>query len=331
MFKRVMVATDLSLTSDELVGGLAGLANWGAEEIALAYASDFATREGSSSGAGSRNAVMEDRVQRELDRLEGQKRILEQSGLSVSTHHVIGRPDGVLTKLAESWAANLLILGLRRTSLARNIALGSTAFEILRYSSVPVLLVRPEVGVPDADQREFSGRNDSRRKILFATDFSPAADEAFSTLQELVRDRQHDVALLHVLTRNAEPAPGVSEHLERLGGDIRRAGSEARVVLRLGDPAMEILKACEEYGALLLVMGTNAKGVVGEFFAGSVSQAVARQARLPVLLVRGALERGRGRLLSKWQERRGEGRGWISRQDAAGARPQSEPANVRIA
>ncbi len=290
MFKHVMVATDLSVDSDEMVGRLAGLAGWGIDEIDLVYASSFIPHDSSFGTTESRQAIREDRERRLMGRLAAQERRLTEQGFLVSSHHVIGRAEETLSKLAGKLGVDLMVVGIRRTSLARNIVLGSTAVEILRLSEVPVLLVRPEAGVPVENGPIGGGGKRRRAGILFATDFSAAANGAYRILRDLARSRQVAVTVFHSAAGVESVAPCVIEHLRKLASGIRKTGSEVRVVLGAGDPAMEIPAACDRTGVSLLVMGTNGKGVVGEFFVGSVSQAVARRIEIPVLLVRGTRE-----------------------------------------
>ncbi|HVX83739.1 MAG TPA: universal stress protein [Phycisphaerae bacterium] len=62
-------------------------------------------------------------------------------------------------------------------------------------------------------------------------------------------------------------------------------GLRGNVFMREGDPAEEIVKAAEEFGADVIVIGTHRRGVLTRFFLGSVSQGVMRRAKCAVLLV----------------------------------------------
>lgn len=70
-----------------------------------------------------------------------------------------------------------------------------------------------------------------------------------------------------------------------------RKGLEARniqgikTVVKMGNPAEEILKTAKEEGAELIILGSRGKRV-GHLFMGSVSREVANNATVPVLLVK---------------------------------------------
>jgi len=104
------------------------------------------------------------------------------------------------------------------------------------------------------------------------------------------------VTLLHV-----QDAAKISPHLDdkveefnrldkaRLEGMKKllqdRGDIEVDVIVKYGSPAVEIIKTIEEGSIPLVVMGSQGRGYVKEFFLGSVSANVARKAHSSVLLI----------------------------------------------
>jgi nucleotide-binding universal stress UspA family protein len=74
---------------------------------------------------------------------------------------------------------------------------------------------------------------------------------------------------------------------ERMEGPDLKCPVEAR--LERGDPAAEILRTADEFGAELIVMGTHGRSGIGRLLMGSVAEAVLRDAPCPVLIARSAL------------------------------------------
>jgi nucleotide-binding universal stress UspA family protein len=62
-------------------------------------------------------------------------------------------------------------------------------------------------------------------------------------------------------------------------------GVQLRPLTAIGDPASEILRAAEDLDASLIVMTSHGRGTVGRIRFGSVSDRVARTARIPVAIV----------------------------------------------
>ena len=142
------------------------------------------------------------------------------------------------------------------------------------------------------------------RRILHATDFSPASRPAFRMALGLARHERATLLLLHVLT---PPSPFVpiggevpASYLEllaaarrdarrRLAGLLARArAAGARTATRLveGGAADEILKVGRRWHPDLIVIGTHGRGGVRRFLMGSVAEHVVRRASRPVLTVR---------------------------------------------
>jgi nucleotide-binding universal stress UspA family protein len=69
---------------------------------------------------------------------------------------------------------------------------------------------------------------------------------------------------------------------------LQREGVEVTTELREGDAASEILACAKEFGAELLVVASKGHSALDEFLLGSVSRNVAKHAKCPVLVVRGA-------------------------------------------
>lgn len=136
------------------------------------------------------------------------------------------------------------------------------------------------------------------RRILLATDLSPASDAAARQAIDLAHDLGANLLIVSVIDPDGRGAPG--GRLERM--DQRRAAREAaaqQLVVRgrqagvpvsfmvwEGDPGPAIVEAAQSESADLVVVGSHGRGRVGRFLIGSVSDHVVRHAAAPVLIVR---------------------------------------------
>lgn len=86
-----------------------------------------------------------------------------------------------------------------------------------------------------------------------------------------------------------DPTSDVSEHRRQLDeaaailGDL---GVEADTMLKVGNPAEEIISAAEEGPFAVIVVGIRGMSAVRRFLIGSVADRVVRHATVPVLVVR---------------------------------------------
>jgi len=141
-------------------------------------------------------------------------------------------------------------------------------------------------------------------RILHATDFSPASRRAFDAALSMAKSLNASVTIAHVLPPvltvpdqyldtvtldllDRQARQWSMKQLERLVGRARKAGVKATRVLRDGDPAEQIVRACRGRKSGLIVLGTHGRRGLRKFFLGSVAERVVATASCPVVTVRG--------------------------------------------
>jgi nucleotide-binding universal stress UspA family protein len=139
-------------------------------------------------------------------------------------------------------------------------------------------------------------------RVLCATDFSGNAAAALDRTVALARAASAKILLVHVIPRPAhatgvrlgggaprgfdhETRADVIENLKRFGQPAVEAGVEIELVLRQGDPAEEILRAAQQAGADLIVVGRHSKAP-DHWFLGSVAEHVVGKSSCPVLVAK---------------------------------------------
>jgi len=143
------------------------------------------------------------------------------------------------------------------------------------------------------------------RRILHASDFSPASRPAFRKAVELAKSERATLLVLHVL--NLVP-PFIGEgymppkvwdeimegqrraaktQLDRRVAVARRAGAHVKGLLVFGSPYHDIARAARRQRADLLVMGTHGRTGLTKALLGSVAERALRTSPCPVLTVRG--------------------------------------------
>ena len=74
--------------------------------------------------------------------------------------------------------------------------------------------------------------------------------------------------------------------LEQVATGLRQSGHTVQTLVVSGDPAASIITTANDLDASLIVMTTHGRGAVGRLIYGSVADAVARDAQVPVMVVR---------------------------------------------
>lgn len=127
------------------------------------------------------------------------------------------------------------------------------------------------------------------RRILFPTDFSPAASAAFEYAERLASSTGAKLLVLHVPQDSATVGP-----LNNVDGkkkrqlDAVRSESPDVVIERLfyaGSPGEVICWIAQERRCDQIVMGTHGRTGLINLLMGSVAEYVVRHARCPVLTV----------------------------------------------
>ena len=146
------------------------------------------------------------------------------------------------------------------------------------------------------------------KKILYATDLSKNSAYAFYYAVDMAKKHDAEIIILHAMEPISTRAFGTltdkaehSQHeisMDVIRNRIRKFCEKVeeknslacltlvtKILVQVGYPPEEILKAADEEGCDLIVLGTHGKGFLRQTFLGSVSSSVLARARKPVFIV----------------------------------------------
>ena len=287
MFKKILIATDLSEASDAIINCLSDFKTLGVEEVILFYAC----------GIRHLDALAENIKQSVEPYLIEKQKIIESQGFNVSVEIAPGIPSEEIKKVAEQKGISLIVIGSHGESAASHLffRFGSVTSEVLHSHEKPLLMIRNNVVEKDGVRKIVSLCQNLKDRILFATDFSDISMRAFMYVERLVEDGCMKVTLLHVqdkvkiekyLLDKLEEFNAIdTERLEMLRKQlISKGAEEVEIKIQYGIPAKEIVDESKN-GYSLIVMGSQGRGFFHEIFIGSVSHNVARHADVSLLLI----------------------------------------------
>jgi nucleotide-binding universal stress UspA family protein len=274
--KNILYATDLSF----------------AAERALPYALEIARRYGSTIYAV--HVIQPDvyplvpptllpkmNEDEEIFRQESKKDLEEQ--LQAVLHEIIFQPGKAwqtLSELIEEKKIDLLVFSTHGRTGFDKVLVGSVAEEMFRKAPCPFLAVGPAVTTKPRENAELN-------RILYATDFSTESLAAAPYVISLAQEHRAQLILLHSI-ENGGDVPAMLHTLRQLvpfGAELR---CEPDCVVEHGAPAGKILEVAEGHGADLIVLGVPArKGHIQKHLTRSSVFRIVRQAKCPVLIVRG--------------------------------------------
>ncbi|MBM7060609.1 universal stress protein [Pseudomonas sp. UL073] len=268
---RLLVATDLSARSDLAVQRAALLAKqFDCEWTLLHVIDDDAPQPLIERQLHDARALLEDRVEG-LALIAGRRpRVMVECGAVEQT----------IDEVAAGTGCALLVLGMQRRSLLRDIFRGTTAERIIRRSRLPVLRVA-------------SAGEDQYRRVLFACDLSASSVHALQTARTLGLVGDGELHATYVFeafakgqmlmspTEAAVVAHASREAREQAGEEFQRFLREQqlsvppeRTHLEEGFAVVELKRSIVAVDPDLVVIGTHGRTGFRKMMLGSVAESL---------------------------------------------------------
>ncbi len=225
-----------------------------------------------------------------LDRLADR---LRKSGIVTSQQVVYDEPPRAIAQVARDHQAALIVMATHGRGGIGRALYGSVADQVLRSSSVPVLLV------PIACVREWP--EDRPLRVLVPLDGSAFAEEVLGPVAMLARavpvdlvplrvvEQTHGFDSLGIPYRAPVSEAGLAsarEYLEQVASKPGMVVKPADLCVDAGDPASTIARVAREQAVDLIAMTTRGRGGLARLTLGSVATGVLQRADHPLLVVR---------------------------------------------
>ena len=213
---------------------------------------------------------------------------LRDEHLHASALLLEGNPHEVIPALAEKHAPSLIVLGTHGAGPVEHELIGSVAEKILRSSRWPCWTVGPLTPPPEEAGLPF-------RRILYATDFSPAAAHAAPYAVAFAQSVGGEIDTLNVVpgdaSDNSEEMIALkrryAQALDQLVPGQTRDFCNPHTFVEVGSAHERILAHIREHKINLLVLGVHKSSHLGvEMRTSGVFRLIA-EAPCPVLTVIG--------------------------------------------
>lgn len=241
-----------------------------------------------SSDLSDQEQLLEDETERVVDRVASRARTYHSGRVTTATER--GIPSQRIVEYAETHDIDLIVMGTHgRTGLERAL-LGSVAEKTLRTASVPVVAVPPNADISEPDETTY-------RDILVPTDGSEGADIAVEWGLDLAGTYDATVHTVYSVDTGdftgSEDAAELYDAVEQTAQDtLETVRQRARAIdvnvvgtVGSGPAARVILSHSEEHDIDMIVMGTHGRAGIERYLIGSVTEAVVRNADVPVCCV----------------------------------------------
>lgn len=215
---------------------------------------------------------------------------LRKIGIPSQVVIMSGDPEFLISFAARSWPADLILIRANNRENFRSRLLGSVANAVVKSAPCSVEVVRARVQV-DAITAERGFR------VLLATDGSKASIDASQAIAEESWPEDTEVRVVSVvnpmvysLEELGVTGDASTDYAHRAIGKAVQVLSDVPVRISAeviaGNAARQIIARAKQWGADLIVLGTNERRGLSRWLFGSTSAAVANRAHCSVRVIR---------------------------------------------
>jgi nucleotide-binding universal stress UspA family protein len=179
-----------------------------------------------------------------------------------------------LAAYADDVDADMVLMVSHGRAGFRRLWFGSVAAELVRHTSLPVLVARgdqADVGMEDVDN------------VLVIVDGSESSESAIEPAADLAETMGARMTILYTAQRRDDTA----DYLEETATPLRLRGLDVTTHAMFGEASgVGIARIATAMGADVIATATRGRGMWKRAFLGSRADEVLRATRLPLLLVR---------------------------------------------
>ncbi|NEQ55624.1 MAG: universal stress protein, partial [Leptolyngbya sp. SIO3F4] len=257
--------------------------------------------------------------------LDQQLSDIHKSGINASGCLLSGSPGAKLCETAQSWNADLIIVGNRGFSGISELLIGSVSNYVLHHAPCSVLVIHADKQ-PDNDHHQKIQSDavptEHPKRILVPLDKSDMAQKALETATTLAKLYQAELRLIHIIDDDEPGLPQklifsdsqyISPHSELLFAEYQQEwnkfisgwwqymqkhvdelepeGLEAICDVMQGRTGQRICAVAQDWPADLIVMGCRGFSGIQELLVGSISYYVSHRAPCSVWVVRPSINK----------------------------------------
>lgn len=283
MLKKLLVPTDLSPTSYNLLECIKPFKSYGTEEIILMHTID--TKYALT--------IPENTIEETQKLLENQAEMLVNYNFKVTTDLRTGTPWKEIIESAKKHKISLILIGSHGRSIPGEIILGSVTSELIEQANIPILIIK----MTDYDTEKKARTCSTKLEhlfdhVLFPTDFSEENKACRHFLREnknIIKKLtiiyvQEPILLEQPIEFNVEELDAISfKRLEDIKKQIDIENTQIEVLH--GKASLEIIDYIESGRFSLVTMGTRGMGLTARILLGSNARYVIRHSKIPVLII----------------------------------------------
>ncbi|MBD2013307.1 universal stress protein [Microcoleus sp. FACHB-53] len=286
MFQRCLICTDFSDGLYRLVEFVPSLAASGIKQIIFLHSVPLWDE-------GEIPRIDQEAIDKARDRFQERLKNVPE-GVEVKIEVISGRPFDTIPKVAKTYQADVIFIGMPMRSLLQEKLFGSTSAGLVRTCSTPVLSLRPQlISTYTCEELELRCQH-LFRYLLLPYDGSNAAKYIVQRVKEYAQNRPdrslEQCMLLWVVSeggRREVPKDyhvrEAQEQLESVKAELEQLGLQVHAQVRRGNAYEEILDAALEFDISAIAISSDNLGKLIEWPVRSFAGELMRRSWHPVL------------------------------------------------
>ena len=218
-------------------------------------------------------------------RIETLENDLQSRGIDVVTRVRAGNPATEILREIDSGRHDLVVMKSRRRPVTVRAVLGSVALDVLRRSTIPLLLFRPLAGLDESFFAVERSEPAAFRRILVMLDGSKEAERILGPAEKVAAAFDSELVLFQALGGSdpgEERVDAARTYLATHADALGARGIAARLLIVPGDPVEGALVELEG-GVDSVALTTRGRSFWESEFLGSVASRLLRSAEGPTL------------------------------------------------
>ena len=223
-------------------------------------------------------------------RLEQLISVLAGEGVQVEPVVVFGSPSNMIVSLCGSLACDLIAMSTHGGGLLSRAIVGSITTEVIRKSTVPVLVINP------TRSRAIPTQQVDISTVFVPLDGSREAEAVLPYVEYLASRLSLNVVLIHAVKKKSVTASLVAilgkrsrDYLDKLTAGLVSRGISAHWELLEGEAGEQIVETVEDVLHHMIAVTHTGRTGLKRWLRGSVSEEIIRETGDPVLVVPPAL------------------------------------------
>lgn len=271
-FTKVLLATDLTLQSDNLLGCLTNLNPDGETEVVLAHVFDD---DDDADPHGSKYKEVVDHL------YEYEKKLKAKGYEEIKIITPVGKPEEVLGKAAEDCDADLLMMASHGKGFFERAFKGSTTFDVAKNATLPLFIDRDD----DNDNSD-----DLLSTVMVATDFSKQSLESLNIIRSM-RELVKHVLFVHVIEHSRSHPDYKNKRnnaelmLQELVDEMKIFGIESSYIIAKGVASKQIGDICEQKNVGMIMLARTGADRTDNMSLGSTAENVILNVDRAILLL----------------------------------------------